>query len=250
MSNREVFSRIYRLREWNGDGERSSFSGPGSTPTASKFYVDQVSRFIVDKSISSVTDVGHGDWFMWPKSFFKGISYTGFDVAEGVSDVCNVRFGDENTKFVSEDFAKANAPVSELLLIKDVLGHLTISDIEAILYKASQYKYVIICEGFKKVSFWDIGIILRRIIQLRRRARYAMRLKNPFIALPLFDLHLLMNNKEIETGAHRTLNFSKSPFRLDAYGLELLEHANYQGHDFSIFCTEKRVWFLKGKNCD
>ena len=247
MSNSEIFSRIYRNREWNGDGLATSLSGPGSTVSASKFYVDQVLSFIKEKDITTVVDVGHGDWLMWPSDCFKNISYTGFDVADEISEICTDKFGTENIKFINKDATLIKLPHSELILIKDVLGHLTVEDIQLILSKASKFRYVIICEGFKKIQPHDWPIIIRRILQLRRRVKLMMTRENPFRWFPIFDFHIASNNKNIVTGEHRTIDLRKSPFDLDKSGLKMIRYIDYPGHDFRIVATVKRIWFLEGK---
>ncbi len=152
VSNHEIFSRIYRERAWNGDGIESSLSGPGSSKQASHFYVTEVMKFIREHDIRSVVDIGHGDWFMWPPDAFKDVKYFGIDVADGISNQATINFGCENIIFQEADVTEPyfKIPVSDLVLIKDVLGHLTIRDIEIILSKLFFHKYVIICEGYKK----------------------------------------------------------------------------------------------------
>ncbi len=62
-------------------------------------------------------------------------------------DLNNEKFGNDHTRFVSMDIANDPLPKGDLCLVRQVLQHLSNSDIERILDKLSAFRYVLITDG-------------------------------------------------------------------------------------------------------
>ena len=62
---KEVFANIYKNHVWGDGSPGNPRSGTGSNPDVAKPYVEFVSNAIQSLYISSVLDVGCGDWEMW-----------------------------------------------------------------------------------------------------------------------------------------------------------------------------------------
>jgi hypothetical protein len=75
---RAAFERVYATHEW-GQG-----SGPGSSPANTIEYRAFVSRFIQANGVSSVTDLGCGDWQFSHLMDWSGLDYLGLDVVPQV----------------------------------------------------------------------------------------------------------------------------------------------------------------------
>ena len=203
MNNKEAFSAIYKNHKW-GSGVDAPLSGSGSNALHANTYVEIVKNFIESQKISSVLDLGHGDWAMWKNYKFDGIDYVGIDVAEGLSEVVSKEHGDKNRKFISEDFTKLALPEAELLITKDALQHLSNADVIQVLNQINKYRFVIICNDifFKE----NLKSELRRIIQLRSRIKTFIRKKNPFYSSGQ------QNNIDIHSGEVRGIDLESSPF--------------------------------------
>lgn len=140
----QVFTGYYEGNAW---GSKRSRSGPGSTPEAAAPYVQFVKEVITTEGIRSVVDWGHGDWAMWPKQAFDGVHYWGIDVVKGLSARLADSVGDAETQFVEGNFLKVETPPADLLLCKEVLVHLSDSDIKEALQRAGRYPFAIFCHS-------------------------------------------------------------------------------------------------------
>lgn len=77
MSLSEVFTNIYKNGTWGNGSVEKPFSGGGSNPDNSQPYVIFIRDFIISNKISSVTDIGHGDFKMWRDYQFDNVKYFG-----------------------------------------------------------------------------------------------------------------------------------------------------------------------------
>jgi hypothetical protein len=85
MSSKDAFEKIYTNKIWGDGSLESPLSGAGSLASNAQPYVDFIQNVIETRRISSVVDFGHGDWEMWKKYSFEGVSYTGIDIVENLS---------------------------------------------------------------------------------------------------------------------------------------------------------------------
>lgn len=134
-----IFDDIYRGDRW-GFG-----SGHGSLPSVTKGYRAYLEMFIRENSVRSVVDYGCGDWQFSRLINWGDASYLGVDIVEKVI-VDNQRlYANEKIAFQhimpnGSDFAGA-----DLLVVKDVLQHMSEKDIKLFLSKVvPKFKYCLI----------------------------------------------------------------------------------------------------------
>jgi SAM-dependent methyltransferase len=117
-----AFSKIYAENTW-GKG-----SGIGSEPAQTVEYVKMLQGFLVEYNIRSVVDFGCGDWQFSKLIDWTGIRYHGFDIVPSVVAANQQTFAAENISFhVAEPGARL--PSADLVLCKDVLQHLPVSEV-------------------------------------------------------------------------------------------------------------------------
>lgn len=122
----KVFDEIYKTHYW-GNG-----SGSGSLPEATTPYREFLQRFISENGIRSVIDLGCGDWQFSKLIDWSGVKYHGFDVAESVVEKNREAYGTDKITFsVMENYHLI--PAADLLIIKDVLQHLSNQEIDRII---------------------------------------------------------------------------------------------------------------------
>lgn len=237
MDTQSAFSKIYATNYW-GDGSLGSpLSGSGSVPENAKRYVEFVARSILNNKISTVLDVGHGDWAMWRDYKFEGVNYTGIDLVHGLSDINTSRFGRENIRFFQVN-NNSLLPQAELLICKDVLQHLSLIDIESLLTQINQYKYIIFCNDiFTKLPLRQQ---VRNFLQPKNRIAKLAKWQSPF-----FMVYPRKNNGEIMSGAHRGIDLEAIPFRLKFEDFELIDQFDYDGDGRVIQGQTKRVYLFK-----
>jgi SAM-dependent methyltransferase len=227
VSNEDIFSRIYRDGVW-GVG-----SGDGSNPNFAKPYVDFVSSIVKRLEISSVLDVGHGDWQMYRDYKFEDTHYTGVDVVEGLSRVNNEKYGNKNRIFIQVKPVSL-LPDAELLTCKDVLQHLSFHDMSRILNQFSKFRYLVICNDIVPPTFFSL---LSHNLRPKARLSKFLQLKSPFYKVgPI-------NNSHITTGGFRTLDLESRMFSKYFKNFNLVETMDYSSEYSGR--RLKRVLFFK-----
>ena len=97
MSNKEVFSKIYKEDLWHGG------SGAGSKLENVKEYVDILQKYIDKPEVKTVLDLGCGDWQFSKFLDLSSVSYLGVDVVESVVESNSTSYSASNIKFISRD---------------------------------------------------------------------------------------------------------------------------------------------------
>jgi SAM-dependent methyltransferase len=146
-SAQEVFSEVYSKNQWGGaSGEW--YSGAGSRHLPADLYVKTINEFISSHRISSIVDLGCGDFEIGKQIALQGISYTGVDIVPDLIERNNRFFANALTRFRCLDIAQEPLPEGDLCLIRQVLQHLSNRQISSVLAKARKFSYLIITEHY------------------------------------------------------------------------------------------------------
>jgi SAM-dependent methyltransferase len=183
------FDQIYSEGGWGGMG-----SGPGSLPRNAQPYVDFVYSTLIRHKVSTVVDVGCGDWQMWPPGVFDNVRYVGYDVVASVIESNRAQVGSQNREFYVADAMHSPLPAGDLLLCKEVLQHLPNSTVHDFLERVGeQYRIVVVCDDIwmGSTSRWRRGV-----------RRFADAISTSSI----------QTNRDIEPGEYRPLDYSLEPF--------------------------------------
>jgi hypothetical protein len=132
--NKQIFETIYAKNIWNNNDPNVPLSGPGSSLENTKDVSVLLNSFIYNNNCKKILDLGCGDLTWMSKTpFFNDmtIKYTGVDIVE--SQINNHRSYYPQNTFVCEDLITYHdiEPAS-LIIIRDVLFHLTNDDILSI----------------------------------------------------------------------------------------------------------------------
>lgn len=151
-SAREVFTGIYAGNAWGGgrpvaDASFPFYSGPGSEATLAEPYAGFINRFVGDHGIRSIVDLGCGDFQVGARIARDGLTYTGIDVVEPLIAANRDRFANARVAFQCLDIIADDLPPADLCLVREVLQHLSNADIQAIIPKLRQYKWLIVTEA-------------------------------------------------------------------------------------------------------
>lgn len=136
------FKEIYDKNFW-GHG-----SGSGSLPENTAEYREFLENFIKEYKIKSILDAGCGDWQFSKLMDWSGTNYTGIDIVESVIEKNKKNYESKNIKFFKGSILDKNLPKADLIIVKDVLQHISNKNILKFLKKINGYKYALITNDF------------------------------------------------------------------------------------------------------
>jgi hypothetical protein len=131
MSNKEIFSKIYKNEEWGGQGD-TPLSGPGS----SLWYTEQLrSAFpgIIEQfNVKTLFDAGCGD-LTWMGTLVDtlDIKYIGADVVDFLIEKNRAKFPNLDLRVM--DITVDPLPQADMMLCRDCMFHMSFKDIYATL---------------------------------------------------------------------------------------------------------------------
>jgi len=146
-----AFTAIYGNKVWGGG---SGASGPDLTQPYTRMLAD----FMRNNAVTSVVDVGCGDWQFSRVMDWGGICYHGFDVVDSVIDTNKQCFASDNITFATMR-SISDLPKADLVICKDVLQHLPNRDVNEYLdYFLTHYKYAIVTNDIFPDAYTNLDI--------------------------------------------------------------------------------------------
>lgn len=134
----EVFEDIYNSEIW------TSGSGSGSSAENTAAYRTFLQAYLVSNHITSVLDLGCGDWQSSRLIDWTGVDYCGVDVVGGLVERNNCKYGSDHIRFERKDIVNDSLPLADLLIIKDVFQHWPNQTIQDFRERALGYGHVLI----------------------------------------------------------------------------------------------------------
>jgi SAM-dependent methyltransferase len=156
----DIFRTTYLENRWGG-ANGQFYSGPGSYGDITVAYVEFLASYIEANQIRTVVDIGCGDFNIGRQLTNRcpQISYTGVDVFEEIIDHHNRSFANDRIRFLCVDTTKNPVPSADLLLIREVLQHLSNASIQKIIdIQFPLFKHKIITEHHPGKYFIEYNI--------------------------------------------------------------------------------------------
>jgi hypothetical protein len=119
MSVEEEFTRIIRSAAWGAETR----CGHGSTLEACQAVVKVLPEWFRKFGISTMVDLGCGDWDWMRAVDLTGIRYDGYEVVQDLV-LGNQKYETDHIHFHHADVLEIEIPKVDLVLCKDVFGHL------------------------------------------------------------------------------------------------------------------------------
>jgi SAM-dependent methyltransferase len=197
----KTFSDIYQNQRWG----KGAGSGEGSDLARNQTYLRLIEKFIRDREIKSVVDLGCGDWQFSRQIDWSGASYVGVDVVPSVIQDLNAQYARPGVRFVHGDVVTCDLPDADLAISKDVLQHLPNELILKFLRRLGRFKYAILTND--------------------RRQYHLPGWRNLW---NLWPTDITRPNMEISGGGYRPVRLREPPFKLDARELLTIKmrHSN------------------------
>lgn len=144
----QAFDEVYKRGMWK---QGDSLSGVGSEGRLAERYVNFVRHYAVQHNLRTVVDAGAGDFSVGSKLAPAFERYLALDVSPHIIGVNRKRYVDQRWAHVTFDVADMTVmafPSADLVLIRQVMQHLTNAQIELALknLEASSWRRVLITD--------------------------------------------------------------------------------------------------------
>lgn len=178
---KKAMEQVYEMKLW-GSGAETFYSGDGShAPEIVEPYQQVVISFL-KSFITPITvcDFGCGD-FNIGKDFVKYTKhYKAVDIVAPLIEHNQQKYQTENLTFYCLDLAVDELPKGDCAIVRQVLQHLSNKEVQAILQKLQNFKYVILTEHIPVDEFVpNQDIISGQGIRIKKQSGLDI-LKPPF----------------------------------------------------------------------
>ncbi|QVY65908.1 class I SAM-dependent methyltransferase [Polaribacter sp. Q13] len=151
---KDAMDQVYKMNLW-GSNNSEFYSGSGShQPEIIAPYIETISSFLTSfKNPITVLDLGCGD-FNIGKNFVKYTdNYVAVDIVSELIKYNQENFKTDNLKFECLDIAVDDLPKADCVILRQVLQHLSNTEVQRVTQKLANYKYVILTEHIPAGSF-------------------------------------------------------------------------------------------------
>jgi len=151
---KDAMEQVYDMKLW-GTNNSEFYSGIGSHhPEIINPYIEVVVSFLNSfKTPPVVCDLGCGDFNVGMKLVNYASSYVAVDIVEPLIRSNSERFNYENLEFQCLDIALDDLPSGDIVILRQVLQHLSNAEIQSIIVKLKDFKYLILTEHLPEGDF-------------------------------------------------------------------------------------------------
>jgi SAM-dependent methyltransferase len=171
-STKAAMEQVYELKLWGGNNS-NFYSGSGSHQLdIVKPYIATVISFLTSfKTPISVCDLGCGDFNVGKELVAYTKNYVAIDIVAPLIAFNKEKFKEQNLEFHCSDIAVADLPMGDCAIIRQVLQHLSNGEVQAIVNKLLNFKYLILTEHVPEGAFIpNKDIISGQGIRLKKKS--------------------------------------------------------------------------------
>ena len=169
---KDAMEQVYEMKLW-GDNKSDFYSGVGSHhPELVNPNIDVLASFLASfKSPLVVCDLGCGDFNVGKELVKYTKKYVAVDIVADLIEYNKEKFKAENLEFHCLDIAVDDLPSGDCALLRQVLQHLSNAEVQAIMNKLTNFKYVILTEHLPEGDFTpNKDIISGQGIRLKKQS--------------------------------------------------------------------------------
>ncbi len=169
---KDAMQQVYDMHLWGGK-DFDFYSGDGShNIKIIEPYLHSVSTFLKSHNNSlSVCDLGCGDFNIGKQLINYTKRYIGIDIVENLIERNKTLFKAENLEFHCLNIVEDELPKTDCVILRQVLQHLSNTEIQKIIKKLSHYKYLILTEHLPVGNFTpNIDIISGQGIRIKKNS--------------------------------------------------------------------------------
>lgn len=151
---KKAMEQVYELNLW-GSNNTEFYSGSGShQPEIITPYIDVVRAFLKTfKTPITVCDLGCGDFNIGKQLVPFTKNYIAVDIVSNLIEHNTKTFKAANLEFRCLDIAVDNLPTADCVILRQVLQHLSNKEVQSIVNKLENYKYIILTEHLPSGNF-------------------------------------------------------------------------------------------------
>lgn len=158
---KDAMEQVYKMKLW-GSNEAHFYSGLGSHhPDIVNPYINVLTSFLTSfKKPLTVCDLGCGDFNIGKELIKYAKKYIAVDIVNELIEYNKLTFTAENLEFQCLDIAIADLPSGDCALVRQVLQHLSNAEVQDILNKLTDFKYIILTEHLPNRDFTPNAVII------------------------------------------------------------------------------------------
>ena len=151
---KDVMNQIYYRHLWGGN-EFDFYSGVGShDPKIINPYLLVIIDFLKSHNNQLVLcDLGCGDFNIGKHLTTYAKKYMAIDIVENLINRNKNLYQADNLEFLCLDISKDKLPLGDCVILRQVLQHLSNSEIQKVIKKLAAYKYIILSEHIPLGAF-------------------------------------------------------------------------------------------------
>lgn len=151
---KKVMEQVYKMKLW-GSNESEFYSGDGShnIDIVNPYIEILVSFFKSLKKTLTICDFGCGDFNIGNQLVQYTNKYIAIDIVLDLIEFNKEKFKQEKLEFKCLDIAVDNLPSGDCAIIRQVLQHLSNTEVQNVLSKLSDFKYIIVTEHIPNGNF-------------------------------------------------------------------------------------------------
>lgn len=144
---KEAMEQVYAMNLW-GKGESAFYSGNGShDEDLVKPYLEVVGNFLKAHPCKlSVCDLGCGDFNIGMQLLEYAKHYIAVDIVPALINYNKTHFKFDHLEFQRLNIAADELPEGDVVILRQVLQHLSNSEVQSVLNKIKAFKYLILTE--------------------------------------------------------------------------------------------------------
>ncbi len=149
-----AMEQVYRMKLWGG-ANFDFYSGIGShDPKLVHPYIAVLLKFLTSfENPLVLCDLGCGDFNVGKELVEYSKKYIGVDIVYDLIQRNKEKFQGENLEFHCLDITSADLPSGDCAILRQVLQHLSNTEVKQVLPKLSSFKYVILTEHLPEGDF-------------------------------------------------------------------------------------------------
>ncbi len=151
---KDAMEQVYKMKLW-GSNNADFYSGRGShDPEIIDPYIAVLTSFLSSfKKPLVVCDLGCGDFNVGKELVKYTKKYVAVDIVRDLIEYNKETFKEENLEFFCLDIAADDLPSGDCALLRQVLQHISNTEVQSIVNKLMDFKYVILTEHVPEGDF-------------------------------------------------------------------------------------------------